>query len=205
MVEEKLRHIFDSAIGLFNQFGIRSVTVDDICRELGMSKKTIYQYVESKEDLVRSMLDYRINAVLEIFKKAIDPGHNAIDTLLVFSKMLGDYLKDCKINPALDYDLRKYYPDIYKLHIEQRNKAMHHQVAENIRQGIAQGLYRNELNADLIATLYIQKLEQIAEPDSRIEAVYSFKKIYKVMIESHIRGIANKKGIKYFEKHVLNK
>jgi AcrR family transcriptional regulator len=204
-MEEKLKNVLDSAIGLFNRYGIRSVTMDDICSELGMSKKTIYQYVRSKEDLVKAMLESRIHAVMEIFRNASGPDMNAMDTLVNFSRLMGEYMKNLKINPSLDYDLKKYYPDIYRDHIEQRNQAMHHHIAENIRQGIDQGLYRPDLNAGLIASLLIIKIENLTEPDSASDGTYSFKKMYKVMIENHIRGIANKKGVKYFEKNVLSK
>lgn len=204
-MEEKLKNVLDSAIGLFNRYGIRSVTMDDICSELGMSKKTIYQHVRSKEDLVKAMLASRIHAVMEIFRNASGTDMNAIDTLVNFSRLMGEYMKNLKINPSLDYDLKKYYPGIYRNHIEQRNQAMHHHIAENIRQGIDQGLYRPDLNADLIASLLIIKIENLTEPDSVSDGTYSFKKMYKVMIENHIRGIANKKGVKYFEKNVLSK
>ncbi len=204
-MEEKLKHILDSAATLFNRYGVRSVTMDDICRELGISKKTIYQFVPSKEDLVKAMLDYRISAVMDIFLKAPGPDQNAIDTLMIFSKMLEEFMKNLKANPSLDYDLRKYYPDLYRNHIEKLNQTIHSHIAENIRQGINQRLYRADLNTDLISSLFIMKIENLAEPDSMMEGNYSYKKMYKVMIENHIRGISNKKGVKYFEKHILGK
>ncbi|HOW24996.1 MAG TPA: TetR/AcrR family transcriptional regulator [Bacteroidales bacterium] len=204
-MEDRLKSILDSAIGLFNRYGIRSVTVDDICRELGMSKKTIYLYVSSKEDLVRAMLASRIQSIHEIFAGSTGPGMNAIDTLATFGKLMGDYLKNLKMNLSLDYDLKKYFPSVYREYMDQRNQIIHQRLAENIRQGIEQELYRAELNADLLADLFMIKMENLTEADSATEAAYSSKKMYKVMIENHIRGLVTKKGVKYFEKNILGK
>ena len=204
-MEERLKNILDSAIGLFNRYGIRSVTMDDICRELGMSKKTIYHYVPSKEELVRAMLDSRIQNITEISVSVSGPSMNAIDTLVTFSKLLGEYFKNLKINPSLDYDLKKYFTAIYRDYVDQRDQVIHQRLAENIRLGIDQELYRPDLHADLLADLFMIKVENLTEPDTVTDGAYSSKKMYKVMIENHIRGIATKKGVKYFEKNILGK
>lgn len=200
-----MKNILDSAIGLFNRYGIRSVTMDDICRELGMSKKTIYHYVASKEELVKAMLDSRIQNITEIFVSVTGTSMNAIDTLVAFSKLLGEYFKNLKINPSLDYDLKKYFPSVYRAYLDQRNQVIHQRLAENIRLGIDQELYRPDLHADLLADLFMIKVENLTEPDTVTDGAYSSKKMYKVMIENHIRGIATKKGVKYFEKNILGK
>ncbi len=204
-MEEKLKQIIDTATGLFTRYSIRSVTVDDICRELGISKKTIYQHISSKEDLVKAMLEARNNSVTEIFRNAGGPGLNAIDSLAAFSKLLGEFMRSIQANPSHDYDLRKYFPDSYRNHLEQRNQIIRQHVAENIRMGIDQGLFRADLNADMVASLYIKKMESLTEQDPVTEVAYSFKKIYRVMIDNHIRGIATKKGVKYYEKHLLSR
>ncbi|HNS17669.1 MAG TPA: TetR/AcrR family transcriptional regulator [Bacteroidales bacterium] len=201
-MEEKLKQILDAATALFSRYSIRSVTMDDICRELGISKKTIYQQISSKEDLVKAMLEYRNSAVKEIFVNSSVPGQNAMDTLAAFSKQLEEYMRNLNANPSLDYDLRKYFPDSYRSHIEQRNRYIHQQVAENIRLGIDQGLFRADLNADLVASLYIKAMESLHEPDPLTEGAYSYKKIYRVMFDHHLRGIATKKGVKCYEKNL---
>ncbi len=179
--------------------------MDDICRELGMSKKTIYHYVASKEELVKAMLDSRIQNLTEISVSASGLSMNAIDTLVAYSKLLGEYFKNLKANPSLDYDLKKYFPAVYRAYMDQRNQAVHRRLAENIRLGIDQELYRPDLHADLLADLFMIKVENLTEPDTVTDGAYSSKKMYKVMIENHIRGIATKKGVKYFEKNIPGK
>jgi hypothetical protein len=78
-------------------------------------------------------------------------------------------------------------------------------IKENIKQGIREGLYRAELQPELIANLYVKKMENILDPDFFPEGKFSFKKVFNMMFESHIRGIANDEGIKYFELKLQNK
>jgi AcrR family transcriptional regulator len=179
--------------------------MDDICREIAISKKTLYQYVDNKATLVEKMLEYQGAEVGTLFLNIRSQGLNAIDTLLEFSKSLGLLLKEFKANPALEFDLMKYYPDIYKDHSDRRNQVMSKYIRENIRQGIREGLYRNDLNPDLITGLYIKKMEDIMDPDFFPEGKYSYRLVFRTMFENHIRGIANEEGIRYFETKCQNK
>jgi AcrR family transcriptional regulator len=199
-MDEKFKNILNTTITLFDNFGIRSVSMDDICYDMGISKKTLYQFVDSKEDLVRHLLEYKSSLVDELFEEALDQNLNAIDTLLEFSKKLGKLLKDLKANPAIEFDLKKYYTEIYTAHCAKRNKKLIGYVIQNIKQGIKEGLYREKLDPELVANLYFKKMEDISDPDFFPGGKFSYKKIYKVMIENHIRGIANQKGIEYLEK-----
>ena len=198
-MDEKLKQILNTTIGLFDKFGIRSVSMDDICNEMGISKKTLYRYVDSKEDLVEHLLDYKSAMVDQIWCEVAELNLNAIETLLVISKNLGNLFKSLKANPSVEFDLKKYYNEIYTSHCNKRNQQIIKNISDNISQGISEGLYRKELSQELIANLFIKKIEDISDPGFFPDGKFSFKKIHKVMIESHIRGIANQKGIKYFE------
>jgi len=198
-MDEKLRQILNITIGLFDKFGIRSVSMDDICSEMGISKKTLYRYVNSKEDLVDHLLDYKSEMVDQICRQAEELNLNAIETLLVISNNLGNLFKNLKANPSVEFDLKKYYSKIYNSHCDKRNQQIIKNITDNVSQGIKEGLYRKELNKELIANLFIKKIEDISDPGFFPDGKFSFRKIHKVMIESHIRGIANQNGIEYFE------
>jgi AcrR family transcriptional regulator len=204
-MDEKFQHILQQSIRMFNRYGIRSISMDDICHELAISKKTLYQFVNNKSELVEHMLAFQGQAVETLFLQVKSLNLNSIDTLLEFSKGLGQLLREFKTNPALEFDLMKYYPDIYKKHIDSRNKAMSKHIKENLRQGIKEELYRNDLNPDLIAGMYIKKMEDILDPDFFPEGKYSYKLIFKTMFVNHIRGISNENGIAYFETKCQNK
>jgi len=196
-MDTKVKEIVIKAHEIFMKFGIRSVSMDDVCRDIGISKKTLYQYFSNKQELIASMIDHSFSefesTVSEIQAKDMD----AIDNLLELSKIINDHIKSS--NPSVTFDLQKYYPDIYKQSVERKHRFAFQYIQENLKKGIREGIYREEINIDLIATLYIQKLEDLHNPGFHAEKI-SFNDIFKVMFENHIRGISNKKGIKLFEK-----
>lgn len=82
---------------------------------------------------------------------------------------------------------------------------MYEAIVANIRRGIEENLYRSDLDVETVARLYIQKLESIHNPDFLESAGLTPDAVFKVMFDNHIRGIANPKGIKYYEKQLSNK
>jgi len=197
-MDEKFENILRRAEEIFLKYGIRSVSMDDICRELGVSKKTLYQYVPNKKELIKVVLDYSIQEKLVKIFKLESKKANAIDFLLETSKMINKHHKE--FNPSAIFDLEKYYPDLYKDFLQKRRVIILKWVKNNIHAGKKEGLYRDDLDIDLVALLYVQKLEDLTTSESLSMKKNSFSKIFEVMFENHIRGISNKKGVAYFEK-----
>jgi AcrR family transcriptional regulator len=197
-MDEKLDRILSESTRLFKKNGIRSVSMDDISKELGMSKKTIYQYFANKTELVEKVLAYmhekeRIPCIGEDTTNM-----NAIDILLAVSRNVSVQLKD--MNPINAYELQKYYPASYREFIIRKRDHVFEQVKQNFTQGIAEGIYRNDLDIDLVARLYIQKLVDVHDPEFLSSTNFGFEKVFQVMFDNHIRGIANAVGLAYYEK-----
>lgn len=197
IMDEKLEQILEKSCKIFMQFGIRSISMDDICRDLGMSKKTLYQYVENKADLVEKVIIRRLekdDIEMEEMKKS---NMNSIDFLLEVSKKISEEIK--RIKPTISYDLKKYYPQIFNMLVESKRDRAYVNIKKNIEKGIKEGLYRQELNIELVAHLYVKKIEDMQNSDFFLSEDFSFEKVFEVMFENHIRGISNEKGVKYFE------
>jgi AcrR family transcriptional regulator len=200
-MDEKLEKILRESGRLFIKYGIRSLSMDDICRELGMSKKTLYQYVESKSDLISRLLQYNFDEHSKNVHSLVVGEHNAIDVLLAVSRMV--CLEMQNFHPSIIFDLQKYYPEIYKMYNDTKVKAIFNDIKGNINKGIAEGLFRADMDVDLVARLYVQKLEDVHNPTflaSMATDVASFAKIFHVMFDNHIRGICNATGLAYYEK-----
>lgn len=197
-MDEKFGSILERTGEMFLKYGIRSVSMDDICREIGISKKTLYQYVGNKKELIEKILDFTIQEKLVKIYNQETGDNNAIDSLLETSKMINKQFK--MHNTSAIFDLEKYYPELYKDFLEKRRDISLDWIDNNLRQGKKEGLYREDLDVDLVALLYVQKLEDITRSESLVMKEISFSKIFEVMFENHIRGISNKSGIEYFEK-----
>lgn len=202
-MEEKELYFIREIREIFLKYGIKSVSMDDIARELGVSKKTLYQYFEDKTDLVKKILDAEMQDNL-CYESISAKGCNAIDLLLMVSKHLSEKL--ARISPTVTYDLQKYYPEVWKQNSELRRQHILDQIAANFQQGIEEGLYRKDLNVKIITYFYFIRLENILSIDTAVEWLKNidFKEIFTTMFIYHIRGIANQKGIDYLEKKLMN-
>ena len=195
---ERYIRIVEDSKKLFCKYGFKSVSMDDVARELGVSKKTLYQFVTNKADLIQKTFELDIFHLKLWAEEVVSSDMNAIDELLAISRHIN---KDFdRFNPSAAFDLQKYYPVLFKNHMKEKQRFVYHHIKANIERGIEQGLYRADLDIDLEAGLFIQKMTAMHNNDLNFLENLTFDKIFEVMFENHIRGIANPDGVAYFEK-----
>ena len=197
-MEKELVDILDRVRELFYRYGVRSVSMDDICRDIGVSKKKLYQNFSSKNELVEKLLELERESFEIIFERHNFEGINAIDILLTVSKEVGDHFRD--VSPSMTFDLKKYYPEIYHHHVDARIEFIFQKIQVNLQKGISQGMYRDDLSIELVARLYIRRLIDLHNPEFFPAEKFSFQTLFDVMFDNFIRGIANEQGIQYYEK-----
>jgi AcrR family transcriptional regulator len=196
--DPKFRLILDQSIELFGEFGIRNINMDDISRKVGISKKTLYQYVKSKEDLIETLFYYdQVKWDRELSKLKIEE-LNAIEILLQVSLMISDEME--KLNPKIKYELKKYYEPIFSGFMIKKQNHIFDYISKNIHKGIREGLYRSDVNVELVASLYVRNLMDIHNKDYCIIKNITFEQVFQVMFENHIRAISTNEGLAYFEK-----
>jgi len=196
--DPKLRAILEKTIELFSEFGIRSLNMDDISRSLGISKKTLYLYVKSKEDLIEKLFyfdDYK----LEIqFLNINAENLNAIELLIQVSLIVSEEMG--KFDPKIKFELKKYYEPIFNEFLVRKQNHIFSMISKNLERGISEGVYRSDLNIELVAGLYVRNLVLMHNKDFCMVENITFEKVFEVMFENHIRAISNASGIEYFEK-----
>jgi AcrR family transcriptional regulator len=197
-MDKKLQEIIEKARNLSFTYGIKNMSIDDMCNKLGISKKTFYKYFKNKTVLVEKVLEFERERFKSIFVEYDFEGVNAIDILLTVSKEIALRFKD--VTPSLTFELKKYYPELYQKHFEARIDFIFEKIKINLTKGINQGIYRDDLSIELIARLYISRLIDIHDPEFFPPEKYSFEIFFDVMFENFIRGIAKPEGIKYYEK-----
>lgn len=201
---DKEQQIITDAIKVFMTYGIKSVTMDDIARHMRMSKKTLYQYVSDKNDLVKRCLEHDCQITEETVKDILTKGLNAIEENFEISKNIVEDLKN--IHPSIFYDLEKYYPDAWNTMHELRHDFVAVVMQKNMERGIKEGLYRDDLNVALMTKLWVARLNVIFDPNIFSLDDFNLVDVYRQMFIHHVRGIASDKGLKYIEKnqHKLN-
>lgn len=199
-MDEKEQEFLLKVVQLFSRFGIKSMTMDDIARNLGMSKKTIYQFVSDKNELVFKAMKSIIDMEMAVARKLCDENENAIDMLFALSKDVAR--KYAQMHPSINYDMQKYHPDAWHIFQEFQTKFVTQCIQENIERGIQQKLYRDNLDPYLIANFYSSKLHMCSDGLTFPPDKYSFQTIHLEMMRYHIRGIASEKGLAYLKEKV---
>jgi TetR/AcrR family transcriptional regulator, cholesterol catabolism regulator len=199
-MNEELKNILATARELYMKYGIKSITMDDVARELAISKKTLYQYVNDKDDLVGKVIDNEILIRQEEICKCFRIGYNAIEELFEISIFMNNLMRNQ--NPATQYDLKKYYPQHFQKTEKARRDGVYAYIHLNLKKGISEGLYREDLNKEVIAKLYLWRAENTHLDDLFTKEEFASMKLFIELLSYHIRGIATEKGIHVLEKKI---
>ena len=199
---DKTNELLISVVELFMRYGIKSLTMDDISRHLGISKKTLYQHVSDKKDLVKKAFTLVIETDQCVMADMTTVVGNAIDEVFEINKMVSEKLRN--VQPAVLYDIKKYYPDAWKVMEDHKKCFVYEMIQKNIEKGISEGLYRENVNAEIIAGVYITMMDKIFDDELFPTRKYTFETIHREIARYHIRGVANEKGIKYLVEKLNN-
>jgi len=199
-MNEELKNILAAARELYMKYGIKSITMDDVARELAISKKTLYQYVNDKDDLVGKVIDNEILIRQEEICKCFRIGYNAIEELFEISIFMNNLMRN--ENPATQYDLKKYYPQHFQKTEKARRDGVYAYIHLNLKKGISEGLYREDLNKEVIAKLYLWRAENTHLDDLFTKEEFASMKLFIELLSYHIRGIATEKGIHVLEEKI---
>jgi AcrR family transcriptional regulator len=185
---------------LYNKYGIKSVTMDDVAHELGISKKTLYEQFSDKSALIDAVIDYLINEKVSFFESQKKGRENAVEELLFIFKYYLSIIKE--FNPSLEYDLKKYYPKTYARVKEQKRQGIMKNTLANLKRGKQEGFFRQEINEDLIARLYLLRIESLPESDLFTQEEMFSQELFEEMFFYHLYGVLNDKGIAYLKNHL---
>jgi TetR/AcrR family transcriptional regulator, cholesterol catabolism regulator len=197
---DDLKNILLKVRELYRKYGIKSITMDDVARELAISKKTLYQFVADKDDLVGKYIDYEIDLRQEEICKCFNTGFNAIEELFEISVFMNRMMKDQ--NPVTEHDLRKYYPHHYQKTVKTRRDRMYNYIVLNLKKGKEEGLYRYDMSEEVIAKLYLSRSENIHTNELFTVEEFTSTKLFIELLTYHVRGIATEKGIIVLEKKI---
>lgn len=199
-LDKEILGLLERVQPLYQKYGIKSVTMDDVSRALGISKKTLYTHVRDKEELVRLTVELEIQKHLKFIDEIIQSEEHAIEELIrvwsYVNEMLATY------SETAEYDLKKYFPDLYDDMQETRQEHMYQCVLNNIIKGKETGLYRSDLDEEVIAKLHAGRLQKIYDDELFTIREFTSGKFFKEFLAYHVRGIATRKGIEYLEKNL---
>ena len=191
--------IIKKSTEMFLKLGFKSITMDDIARELGISKKTIYKYFHNKEVLIEEGTEIIHQKIHFIIDEIVAKNYNAIAENFEIRRMFKEMFQTIDNSPV--YQLKRHYPEIHSKMIANELEDCNTMFKQNIVKGMKQGLYRKNLDVEVYAKFYYLLIFSIKENTaSEKESV----KLENFALEYHTRAMATPKGIIELEKQLSN-
>lgn len=179
---------------LFLKYGIKSVSMDDISKHLGISKKTLYNLIENKNLLIYEVLDNHFNESENCLNEILLSSKDAIDEMVKMSSHILGFIS--KMSPSIMYDLQKYHAQSWKKVREYHHAFVEQRIYNNLLRGQKEMLYRKDFNPVFIAKLYVFKITSITDNQLFPVGKYESAVLFKEIIKYHIFGIISENGLK---------
>jgi len=178
--------------------GIKAITMDDMAKELHVSKKTLYKYVENKIELVQKAVQIYVldeqKSVEEIQSRDLNPIQETQEIVTFVIQTLA------KVNPLVHYDLQKYFPKAWNTINNYFNGFVYESILLNLNKGQEIGIYRTDFSAEIVAKIFITKLDLVFDAELFPPSKFTFVQVYLDFIQHHLHGIVSEKG-----RTILNK
>ncbi|RUA38529.1 MAG: TetR/AcrR family transcriptional regulator [Bacteroidetes bacterium] len=194
------KNILEGAKNLFMQFGLKSITMDDIARKVGVSKKTIYQFFSDKNSIVfKSVHEHFSEHRMEI-ENVLDNSKDAIESIYRISKCMKVQVE--AINPTVLYDLQRYFPKAHKRFLEFKNTFIKDRMVKILEDGIESGYFRKEINPEILIIQRIEQVQLAFNNDIFPRDKFDFKEIHEQLFDHFLHGILTVKGKQKYNQYL---
>jgi AcrR family transcriptional regulator len=187
---------------LFLNLGFKSVTMDDIATEMGISKKTIYVSFKNKTKLVEAVTFHLFDVICGGIDCIFEKSSNPIEELYEIKMFVMQHLKNEKTSPQ--HQLKKYYFEIHEMLREKQFEKMHDSVSRSLHHGIDTGVFRSTINVEFISRMYFNGMTGIKDETIFPSSLFKMNDLMEDYLEYHLRAIVTEKGMKILNKFIKN-
>ena len=195
----QLERILQGSEDLFLRAGIKSITMDDIAKHLGMSKKTIYQFFKDKNDLVTASLKRRLIEDEKMIRDIISKSENVIEEMINMMKCSEEVLS--KINPTVIHDMQKYHPESWADFQKFKAEVLISTMEDLLTKGMKQGYIRTDIDVRVIARMRVNQVELGFNTDIFPIGEFSAWKVQMQFLEHFNYGVCTLNGYKLLNQY----
>lgn len=194
MTDPIRQRILEGAEQLFFRFGIRSISMDEVARHLAMSKKTLYQHFENKEELVLQIAQKHVDEDCAKWGQlhATSEGQGALVEMMMVTQMLRKEMAE--INPIIVHELKRFHPKAWRLFEAQRDNLFEQSIISNVTRGKAEGVYRQDLDAKVMARFRFTMVTMSFDPEVFPPQDFDFALVQEQLLEHFVRGLLTDTG-----------
>lgn len=192
--------ILAEAERLFWKYGVRCVTMEDIARKLGISKKTIYQHFSDKEQILYQVIEDKTGRNQSEMNCMVTETTNPVEEILSVLNMMQKQAD--QISPNFFIDIKRYYPQAFALFRRYKEGEIMRSILENIQKGISQDLYRSDINPAILARLRVEQIELAFNNDIFPTDQYTMQDIQYELMHHFVRGMLTETGFTIYNQYV---
>jgi AcrR family transcriptional regulator len=189
---ELKERILQEADQLFHAYGIRSVSMDDIARKAGVSKKTIYQYYKDKDDLVSVMVHEMLSQDIRHFQHISEKAQDAIEEVILGAEQIKKMIR--MVNPVVVFDLQKYHPKAWSIYKNFKEQYFLGALIRLMQRGIEEGYFRKDINVEVLAKMRVEQVQMGFDPTLFPFDKYNVMDVQWAFFDHFIHGIVTLKG-----------
>lgn len=195
-VKEK---VLTEAQKLFWKFGVKSVTMDDIAKHLSMSKKTLYQFFNDKDDIICQIVENFLSSREQQIEEVRVSAKDSIEGLFLMTSHIRCSFEN--MTASIMYELKKYHPRAYNIFLEHKRTCLLDCIKSNLSAGIAEGVYRPNIDVDVIAKMRMEQVELGFDQSIFPSGQFRLEEVQSQLFEHFIHGITTLKGHKLLNKY----
>lgn len=192
--------ILETALKMFRTYGVKGVTMFDIARDCGISKKTVYEHFADKQALIDEGMQQLLTNHINYFTECLQTTDNAIEELVRNMNYVTNLAKT--LNPVMLYEIQKYHPDTWKSIESFKEDGMLCNIKKNLKRGMTEGLYRQNLQIDIVARMRQLQLEAAFDPIQYPADQFEMHAVMEQVTAHFILGIATIKGHKLVNQYL---
>ena len=184
---------------MFIKFGIRSVTMDMVAKQLGVSKRTIYENFSDKDQLIECCIVEGMREQIRINEEIVSSSQNIIE---VTFKFINNSINTFNaINPLFFYDIEKYYPELWSKKIVENDNQNIDRIIELLNKGVQDAIFRKEINVKIVAMLILEQFKLMGNNELFSNQTFSRVEVFENIVINFIRGIATMKGLQMIDRY----
>jgi len=200
---EPKERIIEQARELFIRLGIRSISMDDIAGQIGMSKKTLYQHFEDKDELVELVVAFETNRMQHDCHACANTAENAVEEIFKTMEMVTQHFRN--MNPMVLFDMHKFHGKAFAKFMEHKNIFLLDFISTNLKRGISEGYFRQDIKIDILAKFRLECMMLAFNMEAFPPAKYNVAEVTITMIENFLYGLATESGFKLIELYKAKK
>ncbi len=191
--------ILHKSLELFTKYGFRAVTMDEICQQIGISKKTLYQFYTDKDALIDECMEMDMVNGKSDCTIATEMSENAVDEIFITLEFITQEFKD--LNPIVMHDLKKFYPATFEKLNNHINHFYYTIIYNNLQKGINEGFYRKNLDLDILTKFRLSVILMGFDQNIYPSEKYNLVKVTEVLLDHFLYGIVTEEGLKLINEY----